>query len=215
MRNLFGAYDSTHKCYKQIDVCVQNLYENNSLDMRQRWSGTDYNNWESLQYFLVDSRSILLLNNVNVYNNINVQKLLLIERIMYISSEMKEIEEWLFDEAKRLYAYIDTIVHENRTQHADVFNIWGRMTSDAVRNGRNLDIGELHNFAEVYGRNLESMENVIEQIQMSIKDGREFETRRDTGVGPVIKTDEHANQLRVAIIQVGFDTMTRCTREVG
>ena len=216
MRQLFHAYNSTEKCYKQINVCVQNMsavYPTNMISFLQRWVDTDKNNWDSIQTFLTDSRS--LLYDGKYIDNTDAAKLMLIERIMYVSDEIKENEDGLWDEESRLHTCIDTIVRENKTQHPNVFHTWEQINFMAVKWNRNPELGELYHIA-IQSECLDwvSMENVREQIEAAMKEQEEFRDRINTGVGRAIKTDAHANKLRNRIIYIGFDTMKNISKLV-
>jgi hypothetical protein len=214
MTQLFHAYNSTEKCFKQIDVCVQNMFALNTPNMipfLKRWVDTDRNDWDSIQMFLTDSRS--LLRDVKYIDNNDAKKLKLIERIMYVRAEIKENEDEVCDEESRLHECIDTIVQENKTQYPDVLHAWEKMNSTALRNNRSPHLSELHYIA-IQKEGWVSMEKVREQIEAAMKEQQEFRDGINTGVGRAIKTDVHADKVRTDIIHIGFDTMTTISKLV-
>jgi hypothetical protein len=217
MRKLFKAYNSTHECYKQIDVCVCNMHEaSQKLDIipfLERWVATDYKSWNSIQKFLTDSRS--LLDNHCYVSNPDAKKLKLIERIMYVSAEIKENDVEVWEKERDLHECIHTIIYENKTQHPDVIKEWEELNSRQAKYGRNPSLYDLLNFAlSLHFRGWVSMENVIQQIEAARTEQSKFRHGIDTGVGREIKADEHADKLRNGVIEIGFDTMRGISKPV-
>jgi hypothetical protein len=214
MRKLFEAYNSTHKCYKQIDVCVRNMFASKMLDLLpflERWVATDEKDWNSIQKFLTDSRSLF---QHQYFSNPDAKKLKLIERIMYVSAEIKENEDEVGEKERDLHECMNTIIFENKTQHPDVIKKWEELNSREARHGRTPSLQDLLNFAFLKCGGWVSMENVIQQIEAARTEQYKFRHGIDTGVGRAIKADEHADKLRTGVIEIGFDTMRGISKPV-
>ncbi|KAJ1463728.1 hypothetical protein T484DRAFT_1758625 [Baffinella frigidus] len=186
-----------------------------TLDMipfLERWVHTDINDWNSIQTFLTDSRS--LLDNHCYLSNPDAKKLKLIERIMYVSAEIKENEDEVGGKVIDLHECMNTIIFKNTTQHPKVIKEWEEFNSRNANYHMNPSLEDLLKFALLYCEGLVSMENVIKQIEAAMTEQQKFRHGIDTGVGRAIKADEHADKLRTGIIEIGFDTMRTISKPV-
>ena len=207
------AYDTAYKCNVQIDACLMDLGD---ISLTKRWRALNWYDQDTIQQFLTDSRSAL--NSAKYSCNIAAKKLLLIERIMYVSVETKQKEKKTEDEEEMWYVYISTSIERNKTQYPDSFNEWEHIKEKI--NALNPIHYPKNNFLiwfinSCISRGDTSLQNIVKRIEADERIIEEFRTRRDIGIGPVIKTDEHAQKMRLGIMQMGFDTLTTVTKPVG
>jgi hypothetical protein len=204
MTNLFHYYDSPFKCAQHIDILVEKLFAEFTpmgMSFSKRWLSTNRNSWNDIQKYLTDSRSAL--QSKEYFNNLSAQKLLLIEHFVYVSDESNEFEVMRDYKTTEWKDKISASVLRNKTQHPKSFFEWDALT-------RSFTIFEntlIFFISECISWGDKTLQSTMEEIEEDALKRNEFITRRNFGVGSAIKTDEHANKLRIRIMDIGFDTM--------